>query len=198
VAVGNFFLARSERNYYACRPILVSLRSSTPSRQPIATLSPGTGPRAIGLGWPYNSAFYAIRDARGPPRKTLPATMLRWIAEQVSAAPSSFQGYAERDQTRREHFIELLNEYGWRSFGLHEHRELSTWLMNQARSTDQGMALVLLLIKIFQVRPETLSDLSRSIVFEAKSRFAFTLLPTINNQRKGVGEKTTCFGCLFV
>jgi hypothetical protein len=92
--------------------------------------------------------------------------MLRWIAERVSAAPSSFQGYAERDQTRREHFIELLNEYGWRSFGLHEHRELSTWLMNQARSTDQGMALVLLLIKIFQVRPETLSDLSRSIVFE--------------------------------
>jgi hypothetical protein len=44
--------------------------------------------------------------------------MLRWIAEQVSADPSSLQGYAERDQTRREHFIELLNEYGWRSFGL--------------------------------------------------------------------------------
>jgi hypothetical protein len=50
--------------------------------------------------------------------ESLPATMLRWIAEQVSADPSSLQGYAERDQTRREHFIELLNEYGWRSFGL--------------------------------------------------------------------------------
>ena len=47
----------------------VSLRSSITSRQPIATLSPGTGLRAIGLGWPYNSAFYAIRDARGPARK---------------------------------------------------------------------------------------------------------------------------------
>jgi hypothetical protein len=35
------------------------------------------------------------------------------------------------------------------------------------------------LIKIFQVRPETLSDLSRSIVFEAKSRFAFTLLEDV-------------------
>jgi len=198
VAVGNFFLARSDRNYYACRPILVSLRSSTPSRQPIATLSPGTGLRAIGLGWPYNSAFYAIRDARGPPRK-LSQRRCRGGSQSSQRSPLiALQGYAERDQTRREHFIELLNEYGWRSFGLHEHRELSTWLMNQARSTDQGMALVLLLIKIFQVRPETLSDLSRSIVFEAKSRFAFTLLPTINNQRKGVGEKTTCFGCLFV
>jgi Domain of unknown function (DUF4158) len=73
------------------------------------------------------------------PEESLPATMLRWIAEQVSADPSSLQDYAERDQTRREHFIELLNEYGWRSFGL-------SWLMNQARSTDQGMALVVLLI----------------------------------------------------
>jgi|ERR1700730_4621197 len=35
---------------------------------------------------------------------------------------------------------------GWRSFGLHEHRKLSTWLMNQARRTDQGIALVVLLI----------------------------------------------------
>jgi hypothetical protein len=72
--------------------------------------------------------------------------MLRWIAEQVNADPSSLPGYAERDQTRREHFIELLNEYGWRGFRLREYRELSTWLMNQATSTDQGIALVVVLI----------------------------------------------------
>jgi len=60
------------------------------------------------------------------------------------------------------------------------------------------LMVAVLALLIFQVRPETLSDFSRSIVFEAKSRFAFTLLLTINNQRKGVGEKTTCFGCLFV
>jgi hypothetical protein len=47
--------------------------------------------------------------------------MLRWIVEQVSAYPSSLQGYAERDQIRREHFIELLNEYGWRSFRTGRH-----------------------------------------------------------------------------
>src|SRR5260221_2843656 len=108
--------------------------------------------------------------------------MLQWIAEQVSAASSSLQGYAERDQTRREHFIQLLNEYGWRSFGLHKHREISTWLMNQAISTDQGMTLALLLIKNFQVRPVTLSDLSRTIVFVATSQFSFTLFPTANHQ----------------
>jgi Domain of unknown function (DUF4158) len=51
--------------------------------------------------------------------------MLRRIAEQVGADSCALQRFAERDQTLREHFIELLNEYGWRSFGLHEHRELS-------------------------------------------------------------------------
>src|ERR1700730_7661264 len=40
------------------------------------------------------------------PEDSLPAPMLRWIVEQVSAYPSSLQGYAERDQIRRKHFIE--------------------------------------------------------------------------------------------
>src|ERR1700730_6364126 len=35
---------------------------------------------------------------------------------------------------------------GWRSFGLHEHRKLSTWLMNQGRRNARGIALRVLLI----------------------------------------------------
>ena len=72
--------------------------------------------------------------------------MLRWIAAQVSAEPGDIESYAKRDPTRREHFLELQQEYSWRSFGLHEYREMSAWLMNQARSTDLGMALITLLI----------------------------------------------------
>jgi hypothetical protein len=48
--------------------------------------------------------------------------------------------------TRREHFLELLQEYSWQNFGLQQYREMSAWLMNQARSTDLGMALITLLI----------------------------------------------------
>jgi Domain of unknown function (DUF4158) len=80
------------------------------------------------------------------PEERIPATMLRWIAAQVSADPSDIESYAKRDPTRREHFLELLQEYSWRSFGLHEYREMSVWLMNQVRSTDLGMALITLLI----------------------------------------------------
>jgi hypothetical protein len=50
--------------------------------------------------------------------------MLRWIAAQASADPGDIKSYAKRDPTRREHFLELLQEYSWRSFGLHEYREM--------------------------------------------------------------------------
>ena len=72
--------------------------------------------------------------------------MLRWIAAQVDADPGDIESYAKRDPTRREHFLELLQEYNWRSFGLHEYREMSAWLMNQAGSTDQGITLITVLI----------------------------------------------------
>ena len=80
------------------------------------------------------------------PEERIPATMLRWIAAQVNADPGDIESYAKRDPIRREHFLELLQEYNWRSFGLQQYRQMSAWLMNQARSTDLGMALITLLI----------------------------------------------------
>src|SRR5882724_4491381 len=62
------------------------------------------------------------------PEERIPTTMLRWIAAQVSADPGDIESYAKRDPTRREHFLELLQEYSWRSFGLHEYREMSAWV----------------------------------------------------------------------
>jgi len=44
------------------------------------------------------------------PEERIPATMLRWIAAQVSADPGDIESYAKRDPTRREHFLELLQE----------------------------------------------------------------------------------------
>ena len=78
------------------------------------------------------------------PEERIPATMLRWIAGQVNADPGDIEGYAKRDPTRREHFLELLQEYGWQNFGLQQFREMSAWLMNQARTTDLGTALITL------------------------------------------------------
>jgi hypothetical protein len=108
-------------------------------------------------------------DSRGKSPSADAAVDRRASQRRPLIAPSL--SYAERDQTRREHFIELLNEYCWRSFGLHERRKLSTRLMNQARSTDQGIALVVLLIDELRHRHimvPVLPVLERLTIFEPK------------------------------
>ena len=49
--------------------------------------------------------------------ETIPTAMLRFIAQQVGAEPTDLLGYAERDQTRREHAVEMTREYGFTTFG---------------------------------------------------------------------------------
>jgi hypothetical protein len=49
-------------------------------------------------------------------------------------------------QTRREHFIELLNEDGWRSFGLHEYRDTTSLAddsVKKRRSRDGARCAVI-------------------------------------------------------
>ena len=76
----------------------------------------------------------------------MPAAMLRFIALQIDADPADLASYAERDQTRREHAIEVMREYDFTVFGIKEYRTLSAWLTEQARGTDNGLALVTLLV----------------------------------------------------
>ncbi len=80
------------------------------------------------------------------PEEVLPAGMLRFIANQVEADPRCLKDYAVRDETRREHLLDLLNEYGYTTFGLRDYRTCSAWLTEQARGTDNGVALITLLI----------------------------------------------------
>src|SRR5262249_12894912 len=80
------------------------------------------------------------------PAEIMPAAMLRFIAVQVGANPADLASYAERDQTRREHAVEVMREYGLTVFGTKEYRTLSAWLTEQARGTDNGLALVTVLV----------------------------------------------------
>ena len=63
--------------------------------------------------------------------------MLRFIALQVDATRADLASYAERDQTRREHVVEVMREYGFTAFGIKEYRTLSAWLTEQARRRQQ-------------------------------------------------------------
>src|SRR4051794_31793497 len=75
------------------------------------------------------------------PEEIVPAAMLRFIALQVGAEPAHLLGYAERDQTRREHLAELMREYGFTVFGVKEYRSLSAWLTENAPGKDNGFGL---------------------------------------------------------
>src|SRR3546814_20015619 len=45
-----------------------------------------------------------------------PAPVLAYVAQQLGVAPEAFADYAPRDQTRREHLVELRRSHGLRLF----------------------------------------------------------------------------------
>ena len=72
----------------------------------------------------------------------MPAAMLRFIALQVDADPADLASYAERDQTRREHAVELQRYLGLRRFGLTDWRRCLRVGTDAAWATDRGEPIV--------------------------------------------------------
>ena len=97
------------------------------------------------LGVAVQLCFLRYPGRAWDPEETMPAAMLRFIALQVGAEPADLLGYAERDQTRREHVVEVMREYAFTAFTVKHYRTLSPWLTEQARGTDNGLALVTML-----------------------------------------------------
>jgi hypothetical protein len=78
--------------------------------------------------------------------------MLGYIAGQLGVTSDHLSGYALRDQTRREHLAKLVATFDWKTFGLREHREVSTWLLALAHGTDRGLVLVKALLEELRQR----------------------------------------------
>src|SRR5580704_6461729 len=98
------------------------------------------GPNRLGFAVQLGLLRYPGRA--WTPLESVPLPLLQFIAAQVGVSPGRLTEYGTRDETRREHLAKLLTAFGWRTFGVREHREASTWLMKLARSTDQGFVLV--------------------------------------------------------
>jgi hypothetical protein len=67
--------------------------------------------------------------------------LIQWVARQVSAESVSWAKYGLRDETRREHFQELVAYLGLSAFGLPHYRVLVHELADLAMQTDKGMVL---------------------------------------------------------
>src|SRR3546814_795179 len=53
-----------------------------------------------------------------------PAPVLGYVARQLGVAPDAFADYARRDQTRREHLVEIRRSHGFRIFDRDAFREV--------------------------------------------------------------------------
>jgi hypothetical protein len=71
-----------------------------------------------------------------------PEAMIAFVARQLNVSPTAFSDYALRDQTRREHAVELQKRLGVRSFRLADWRACLQIGANAAWATDRGEPIV--------------------------------------------------------
>ncbi len=81
-----------------------------------------------------------------------PAALCAFVAEQLSLDAALFGDYAERDQTRREHVVEIETALGLRPLTRTLYRELAAWLLPTALATDHGLTLVATLLEQLRTR----------------------------------------------
>lgn len=104
--------------------------------------------------------------------KTIPETVLRYIANQVGVNPDVFPLYAQREPTRREHMEEIRQAYGYRNFTLREYRTISQIMLKYA--LENGNSIYLLRAAIDELRKQriilpAMTTLER-LVWEVRQR----------------------------
>jgi Domain of unknown function (DUF4158) len=81
-----------------------------------------------------------------------PAALCAFVAEQLGLDAAHFGDYAERDQTRREHALEIETALGLRPLTRALYREFAAWLLPTAFATDHGPTLVATLLEELRAR----------------------------------------------
>jgi|GEM_PF-1913452 len=104
------------------------------------------------LGFAVQLAFLRFPGRPLRSGEHLPQPILHYIASQLRVSPDTFQTYAQRDTTRREHVQEIIQHFQFQPFSRHQYRDLALWLLPTALSTDSGVALVTALIEEMRTR----------------------------------------------
>lgn len=75
-----------------------------------------------------------------------PEEILMLLSEQLGVNPACFSLYAQRTNTRHEHFAELCGQFGYAELSRSLNQELRGWLLPQAVITSQPFALMTALV----------------------------------------------------
>ena len=73
--------------------------------------------------------------------EAIPLNVLRFIAAQLGMRAEDLDGYAVREETRREHLAEIRRIYGYRMFSGRCARDLKVWLENEAEAARSNEGL---------------------------------------------------------
>jgi TnpA family transposase len=79
-------------------------------------------------------------QALGP--DTVPPTgLLTFVARQLGVSPEAWDDYAQRDETRREHALDVQAVFGYRPFTVMEYRRRRGMLTELALQTNKGLVI---------------------------------------------------------
>ena len=73
--------------------------------------------------------------------------LLKLVAEQLKVGVESWDEYGQREQTRREHLVELQTVFDFRPFTMSHYRQAVQMLTELAMQTDKGIVLASALIE---------------------------------------------------
>jgi TnpA family transposase len=73
--------------------------------------------------------------------------LLKLVADQLKVSVESWDEYGQREQTRREHLVELQTVFGFRPFTMSHYRQAVQTLTELAMQTDKGIVLASALIE---------------------------------------------------
>ncbi len=87
--------------------------------------------------------------------------LLRMVAAQLKVPVESWDEYGQREQTRREHLVELQAVFGFKPFTMSHYRQAVHTLTELALQTDKGIVLASTLVE--NLRRQTITRANRRI-----------------------------------
>jgi TnpA family transposase len=122
------------------------------------------------------------------------APILAMAAAQLKVPAGIWSFYAERDQTRREHLLELQEQFGYQAFTVAHYRRFALELATLADQTHQGMRLAQALIeslrkaKIIIPGVPVLERLCAEVIVRAQRRLYRQLTAPLSEDQKNKVE----------
>lgn len=106
------------------------------------------------------------------PNAEIPSLLLQWIGKQIGVDAACWPQYAGREETRRDHLLELRAYLGMAPFGLVHYKQSSSAIGELAMQTGKGVVLATALIENLRRRQVILppGDVIERICAEAITR----------------------------